>query len=129
MRRRLRGSAGDVTMVGMRTPVLALAPLLALAACAAPSAAPVSVYKGLGSKQCEGGGQTPAQLAEPLRQAGVPVLAIACGRDGRVRAAMCGLGDGRIGIFDVPANRVAEAERLGYARLASLPDATREPCP
>lgn len=116
-------------MPGMGIRFLLYAPLLALAACAVPSAAPVSVYKGLGSKQCEGGGSTPERLAEPLQQAGIPVRTLACGHDGRVRAAMCGLGDGRIAIFDIPADRVGQAEALGYRRLASLPDATRAACP
>ncbi|HWP21087.1 MAG TPA: hypothetical protein VNO84_18305 [Burkholderiaceae bacterium] len=88
----------------------------------------MAVYKSLGSRQCEGGGPEPSALAEPLRQAGVPVLATACGQDGRMRAAMCGLSDGRIAVFDIPADRLEDAQKLGYGPLSALPDATRAAC-
>ncbi|NUZ05843.1 hypothetical protein [Piscinibacter koreensis] len=125
-------------------PVL-LGTLATLAACSAPGvaqpgrAAPgasaasaasgaVAVYKPLGSRQCE----VPpprATLERELAAAGVPVLGTACGRDGRMRAALCGAPDGRIVIFEVPTERVAAAAAAGFEPLANLPDATREPCP
>ena len=78
--------------------------------------------------QCEGGGTPLPELARDLRDAGIPVLASTCGSDGRMRPAACGRGDGRIGIFEIPASAAAAAEAKGYAPLARLPDAEESPC-
>lgn len=106
---------------------LALGGLGALAACAAEPA-PVAVAISLGTRQCDSGGLQPAALALRLSDAGVRVLSQACGVDGRMRPSVCGAGDGRIAIFEIPAAQLATAQGLGYARLDTWPDAQREPC-
>jgi hypothetical protein len=52
----------------------------------------------------------------------------ACGDDGRIRPAVCGAPDGRIGIFVIPAAQQAQAARLQFTPLAALPDAREQPC-
>lgn len=104
-----------------------------LAACAAPPAAApaapaVSVTKSFGGRQCEAGGASLAALAAQLAQAGVSVQRQACGDDGRIRPAVCGAPDGRIGIFTIPATQQAQATRQGFGPLAALPDAREQPC-
>lgn len=104
-----------------------------LAACAAqPAAAPatptVSVTKSLGGKQCEAGGASLAALAAQLTQAGVRVMRQACGDDGRIRPAVCGAPDGRIGIFTIPAAQQAQAAQQEFTPLAALAQAREAPC-
>lgn len=112
---------------------LLIAPVL-LAACAVrPGNAPASeattrVYKSAGSRQCEPGGLTPAQMRAQLEAAGIRVLSAACGGDGRARIAMCGAPDGRLGILEIPASQVQAAAALGFAPLDRLPQASVVPC-
>lgn len=97
-------------------------------AAAANPAAPVAVVKSLGGRQCEGAGTNPAALGQALRQAGLQVLAEGCAHDGRMRPAVCGAPDGVMALFEIPADQLQKAEALGYAALASLPDARRQVC-
>lgn len=102
----------------------ALVATLALAACAQPQAAqPIRVAKALGSKQCEGGGRTLAELRAELERAGVGVLRAALGTDGRMRVQMCGAPDGRLGIFEIPA---AARDAAAAAGFGPLPEGARE---
>ena len=105
----------------------ALLPLVFFSACSTV-AAPVALFKPLGTRQCESGGPAPEAVAQVLRDAGVAVAAVACGHDGRMRPAVCGAADGRLVIVDVPVDQQARAEALGWRPLASLPDAVRRPC-
>jgi hypothetical protein len=89
----------------------------------------VAVWKSLGSRQCSGGSTSVESLASQLRQAGVAVHAAACGHDGRMRPAVCGQPDGRIGLFDIAAADLDRATALGFRPRAGLPDATALPCP
>lgn len=95
---------------------------------AAPSGASVAMAKPLGTRQCEPGGPTAESLAGALRNAGISVTAVGCGHDGRMRPAVCGAGDGRLAVVDVPAAQQAQAESLGWKPLSALPDASRQPC-
>jgi hypothetical protein len=88
----------------------------------------VAVAVSLGTKQCDSGGVQPATLARRLSDAGVRVLSQGCGVDGRMRPSVCGAGDGRIAIFEIPAAQLATAQGLGYVRLDTMPDAQREAC-
>jgi hypothetical protein len=109
-----------------------LIPLAALAAaasaCASGPAAQLSVYKPIGSRQCEGGGTTPESMARELATAGVKVIAATCGSDGRMHAAMCGAPDGRLAIFEIDAEHAAAAAKAGFQPLASMPSAQCQPC-
>lgn len=101
-----------------------------LGGCAAASAeARVSVYTSAGTRQCEPAATDPmpAALAR-LAAAGVEASAPRCGHDGRIRAAMCGMSDGRILVVDVPAAALVKAKELGWRPLADLPDATVDRC-
>lgn len=118
-------------------PLLEGVVLLTLAACQTgtpvASSEPAStrssaLYKYAGSKQCFGGGTTLQALQRELAGKGIRVLASSCGTDGRVYAATCGAPDGRIIIFEVPANQAAVAQSLGFAPLATLPEASRVAC-
>lgn len=121
----------------------ALAILLLSAACtgptpaapasAAPSATPsvdrLLVYKSLGRKQCEEGGETPESLAAQLEAAGIEATPVGCGDDGRMRVAMCGAGTGHLGLLDIRAADAAAAAKAGFRPFSELPDASRIPCP
>lgn len=110
-------------------------------ACAAPPAPPrpaaaapatastVDLYKSLERKQCEAGGETLDTLRAKLQRAGVKPTAASCGTDGMMRAAMCGMDTGDIGIFTVRKDEVARAAKAGFRPLADLRDAERTPCP
>lgn len=89
----------------------------------------VSVYKYFGSKQCSGGGVTLATMMRQLSDAGVPVMNVSCGTDGRMYPAMCDAPDGRIGILEVPEGKVSAAVRLGFAPTSNLPEASKTICP
>ena len=103
-----------------------------LSACTAapgqPSEPPVRMFKSQGSVQCSGGGTSVAALAQQLQAAGVEVISSSRGTDGRMRIAMCGAADGRIGIFEVPARNADAAAALGFAPLSRLPSAQVVPC-
>ena len=118
---------------------------LSVAACAGPAAdvppaaaqtpaAPVAtdrltVYKSLGRKQCEAGGETPETLAAQLKAAGVEATPAGCADDGMMRPAMCGGGDGWLGLLDIRAVDAAAAAKAGFRPFGELRDATRQPCP
>jgi len=88
----------------------------------------VRVFKSTGSVQCADTGANLSTLTQALEAAGLKVLSASCGTDGRMRAAMCGAPDGRIAIFELAAEDVAAAVKLGYAALSTLPDAKLAPC-
>lgn len=105
---------------------------LILGACADLRTAPapgISVYKYVGSKQCNGGGVRLETMMRQLSTAGVPVMNVSCGTDGRMYPAMCGAPDGRIGILEIPESKVNAAAALGFAPLSNLPDASKTVCP
>jgi hypothetical protein len=100
------------------------------AATAPPAAAArLTVFKSLGRKQCEEGGETPETLAVQLKAAGVEATPAGCADDGMMRAAMCGMGTGHLGLLDIRAADAAAAARAGFRPFSDLPDAARIPCP
>jgi hypothetical protein len=102
----------------------------AAAANPAPAAADrLTVYKSLGRKQCEAGGETPETLAAQLKAAGVEATPAGCATDGMMYAAVCGGGDGVLGLLDIPAADAATAAKAGFRPFRDLPDASRIPCP
>ena len=113
--------------------VLVMTAAIALSACAdlgrVTPAPGVSVYKYVGSRQCEGGGTPVEKMMRQLSEAGIPVMNVHCGTDGRMYPAMCGAPDGRIGILEVPEGRVSAATALGFAPLSNLPGASKTVCP
>ena len=98
-------------------------------AVASTTASTVDLYKSLERKQCEAGGETLDTLRATLQRAGVEPTAASCGTDGMMRAAMCGMGTGDIGIFTVRKDEVARAAKAGFRPLTDLRDAERTPCP
>lgn len=113
--------------------VLMMTAAMMLSACAdlgrvAPASG-VLVYKYGGSKQCEGGGTPVEKMMRQLSEAGIPVMNVHCGTDGRMYPAMCGAPDGRIGILEVPEGKVSAAAALGFAPLSGLPEASKTVCP
>ena len=89
----------------------------------------VAVFRSLGRRQCEGGGETAASLAARLRGAGIAVRGVGCGDTGQSVIALCGASTTEIGIFEVSADDVARAGALGFGALRELPDARRTACP
>ncbi|MEN9416452.1 MAG: hypothetical protein RI988_72 [Pseudomonadota bacterium] len=110
--------------------LLALAAFSVSAWSGAPPPAPqaVSVYLSLGSRQCQDGGRTLAQVRQLLADAGVRVLSSGCGTDGMAYPAVCGAPDGRIVILEVPAEQVEAARKAGFALLSERPRAQRQAC-
>ena len=94
-----------------------------------PDTPTIDVYKGLGRKQCEPGGETLDTLRAQLTRAGVTPSAASCGTDGLMRIAMCGAGTGDVGIFTVRKADAARAANIGFRPLSDLRDAERTPCP
>ena len=93
------------------------------------STAYVSVYKSMGSVQCKAGGTSLSAMLRQLSDAGIAVRDASCGTDGRMRVAVCGAADGRIGIFNVAEARLPAATAMGFAPLDSLPGASSVVCP
>lgn len=89
----------------------------------------VNVYKYVGSKQCSGGGTPVEKMMRQLSEAGIPVINVNCGTDGRMYPAMCGAPDGRIGILEVLEAKVSATGALGFAPLSNLPEARKTVCP
>lgn len=88
----------------------------------------VQVFKSFGSVQCHGGGADLATLSGQLLGAGLSVRDATCGSDGLMHMTVCGAGDGRIGIFEIAAGDLSQAEQLGFTPLSQLPDAEASPC-
>ena len=117
----------------MHKRILVMSAAMTLSACAdlgrvAPGAG-VPVYKYVGSRQCEGGGAPVEKMMRQISEAGIPVMNVHCGTDGRMYPAMCGAPDGRIGILEIPENKVSAAAALGFAPLSNLPEASKTVCP
>lgn len=117
----------------MRNTFSSLLVLIPLAACAAGNTAgaaveKISMARNTGAVQCEGGGLTLQETERQLADAGVQVLSISCGHDGRMRPMMCGRGDGSLHIVEIPASQAAKAETLKFIPLSRLPEAKRRPC-
>lgn len=97
----------------------------------APVPAPISyvdVYKYQGSRQCEGGGVSLAQMQRQLQSMRIPVVSSACGMDGRMYTAVCGSPDGKINILSIPSDAVQAAMGQGFFLLNDLPGAQRINC-
>ena len=106
--------------------LLALAANHAYGATTEPSA---KVFKSRGATQCEPtSGTPPEMMGKELEKAGITVISIACGQDGRMYAALCGSPDGKINIFEIPERKIPQASTLGFAKLSSLHDAKERPC-
>lgn len=87
------------------------------------------VFKSLGRRQCEAGGETPATLAAQLNSNGIEATPVGCANDGMMYAAVCGGGDGVLGLLDIAAADAAVAAKAGFRPFSDLPDASRQPCP
>lgn len=106
----------------MRILILGLALLQAACApyatVAAEAGSTVVVVKGRGSLQCvPGSGVAPEHMQKELLDAGIAVRRFACGHDGRMRAAVCEAGDGRLNLFEIAAGDLERARALGYTTL------------
>jgi len=115
--------------VAVETPAVETAPVQAVAPAPAPDEDSLSVYKSLGRRQCEAGGETPESLAAQLRAAGVEATPAGCADDGMMYAAMCGGGTGHLGVLEIRAADAERAAKAGFRPLKDLPDAQRIPCP
>ena len=111
-------------------PAEATEPVAAAPASTAPVATDrLTVYQSLGRRQCEAGGETPETLAARLKAAGVEATPAGCANDGMMYAAVCGGGDGVLGLLDIAAADAAAAAKAGFRPFSDLPDASRQPCP
>ncbi len=122
------GPLEDLIMRALLQAALLTLALLPAAACASAPPKAVSVYMVLGSRQCQDGGRTLAEVQKVLRDGGVQVLGSSCGNDGMAYPAMCGAPDGRIAIIDVPEGQVEAALKLGFSLLSQRPRAQRMAC-
>lgn len=112
--------------------ILIVGTIMLLNGCATvPAPSPesrVSVYKTFGSVQCQDGGASLSALQRQLEAADIKVFSSACGNDGKIYPAVCGAPDGRIGIFEIPQERLNAASAQGFASLRNLPDASKTAC-
>ena len=98
--------------------ILAVSITVSLAGCApdVPAGPSVEVARSLGTVQCEPDSGALNRLERELTSAGIQVLARSEADDGMMRIALCGSGDGRLGIFTIPGSQLAQAEALGFRR-------------
>jgi hypothetical protein len=122
------GPAADVAPSPPPAPAVA-APAPASTAAAPVAVARLVVFKSLGRRQCEAGGETPATLAAQLNSSGIEAMPAGCANDGMMYAAVCGGGDGVLGLLDIAAADAAAAATAGFRPFSDLPDASRQPCP
>ena len=115
-----------------RTTFAAIALALGASACAvverAEAQGTVRVFKSAGTLQCSEAAMDLPTMKRELTEKGVKVLRSNCGTDGRMRAAMCGVPDGRIGLFEISATDVEAAARLGFAEASTMSGLREIPC-
>ena len=89
----------------------------------------VRVFTYAGSTHCSpASGSSLAEMAAPLKDAGVQVVRAACGKDGLLHTAKCGANDGRIGVFEIAVKDAKKADSLNYAKAGTLPDMSVGEC-
>ena len=116
--------------------LLSILAVASLAACGGGESGPdietraagIKVFKSMGSLQCSGGGVSLAALQAQLTAANVQVRSAECGTDGQAVPAVCGISDGKIGIFEIAVAEDAAAVAAGFKPLSSLPGAKTAPC-
>ncbi len=83
----------------------------------APSNAAVIVYKEDGSLQCAMG--KPVKIDDMEKELkGIPVLGREKKSDGMMRIQLCGAPTGMMNTFKIPANRLSDAQKLGFKKWA-----------
>ncbi len=95
--------------------ILTGALMFGLVACAS-GGQKVEVYRSLNGKQCEQGGLSLTELEQALLARGV--RAPGKGKrvdDGRMRVAMCGAPDGKVGVFQIDKSELELARQAGFA--------------
>lgn len=76
------------------------------------------VFRYDGSRQCENSsGISLEEMAKQLESAGIKVFASRKGSDGRIYPAVCGGGTGRLNIYSIDAQQLAQAKELGFKRF------------
>ena len=123
------GPAADVAPSPPPAPAVAAAPATEPVVVAPVAADRLVVFKSLGRRQCEAGGETPATLAAQLNSSGIEAMPAGCANDGMMYAAVCGGEDGVLGLLDIAAADAAAAAKAGFRPFSDLPDASRQPCP
>jgi hypothetical protein len=107
-------------------PLTSLSMSALLTACAGdpapkPDTGTAYVFTSKGSIQCESTGQTRAQSAQPLIDAGIDVVSSRCAYDTSFATiALCGAGTNEIIIHEIPQASLVDAENLGYASTQTL---------
>lgn len=116
----------------LATATQALMLALVLGGCGRPDDASrltVRVFTYAGSTHCSSAsGSSLAQMAAPLKDAGVQIVSAACGKDGLLHTAKCGANDGRIGVFEIAVSDAKKADSLNYAKAGTLPDMSIGEC-
>jgi hypothetical protein len=109
-------------------PAAAAATGATVVAVANANGATTRLYRSLGRRQCEPGGETLAVATARLRDAGIGVTSAACGDSGQMVVAMCGAATTEIAIVEVRREDLARAGALGFRPLRDLPDARVAAC-
>jgi hypothetical protein len=81
----------------------------------APTGGNVIVYKEDGSLQCAMGKPVKLEVMEKDLK-GIPVLAREKKSDGMMRIQLCGAPTGTMNTYKIPANRLSDAEKLGFKK-------------
>lgn len=93
-----------------------------------PGNATVRIFKSSGAIQCYSKGISSIDMTRELTDAGICVLSASCGNDGMVHPAVCGVADGSINVFEIPADQLNQAKALSFAPLSNLPQAQLLAC-
>ncbi len=110
---------------------IALASFVFLSACNTSTikSDTVQVYKYDRSVSCnQSSGVSVDTMKLELQKRKIPIVALSCGNDGLVRAAVCGIDTGQINIFEISADAYPEAKEMGYELVSLLEDYSTRAC-
>jgi hypothetical protein len=83
----------------------------------APAGASIVIYKEDGSLQCAMG--KPMKIEDMEKELkGIPVMGREKKSDGMMRIQMCGAPTGMMNTYKIPANRLSDAQKLGFKKWA-----------
>jgi hypothetical protein len=108
-----------------------LSAVLVLSACGGGDESRVmtQLYRYTGSMQCAPEkGISPSDMAQQLAAREIPVNSFACGVDGAVVPAACGVKSGDIYVIEILKVYEEDAKKLGFGLLSNLPSYKKVDC-
>ncbi|UAA38708.1 hypothetical protein KIH87_18925 [Paraneptunicella aestuarii] len=88
----------------------------------------VKVFKYDNSTQCAKDGITLETMQLELENLGIDVSCAQKGDDGMMRPMVCGAPSGKLNVYKIPADNVADAEAAGFKPVSELKGFRDKPC-